>query len=1085
MRQDIDFREGVLADAGLFAITGDTGAGKTTILDAITIALYGKTPRLERGKSTNEIMSYGAVKSMAEVEFETEQERFLAHWSIYRANLKPTGKIQNATRILFKWNIDTQKFDPVNSKLSEIDEIIETLTGLDFDRFTRSVLLSQGDFAAFLKAGERERSELLERITGTEIYSQLSKAAFERHKLELEKLNNLKRERDVLRLLDKESLENLNNNLQANQLQAEVLKKEVETLQQELQKVRRKNQLQTEVTQLTANLQKQDTERSEIAHLHQQHADTFQQIRTQWTQSQPLFSQVISLDANIFEQAQSLLRQTQERDDTDRKRARCQSDFQTSNLKIEQATTEIQILENWFAQHPQLEKLAEEIQVIDLKRQELLGLWKEKQKLLEAENSLANTHKKLQKQLSDWQQQLKNSTTQLEDLRNRFKQQAPENYVQDRTELLGLLNDDIEKLNEQRKQLETLYRLTEDYHYLLNQLSEFEEQREELQFQEFQTNKELLTSMEALEQAEARRKFKQHVYEHQLLIANYDKDRSNLDEGEPCPLCFSTHHPFRHTHVEPFVDFARQELDSVQSQLENLGKYHRKLLMRQSELGQQIDRLTGNELKPLSGEVEKLFQKILDSEEKIALVAPDLQTEHFSLTHRNILQRKLTEADEQLVTRRHIREQLAKLNRTLEQQESNYRTLENKGKDLQTELVVTQEKQASNREQLQQTDAKFQLTVQSLNALLIPYGFTFDIQTAGAMFETLKTQAQLFQENRHKLEDCKRQLAFSERDAMSAQKQISELEQQLENQSNALAIQQQTIDNQRQTRRNLFGEKNPKTEQEALQQHLEQAEIALQKAKNQLDAIVQQLEGTRQMLAARQQEFIQINSEEADEVILIQQVALKEYDYRTLLEQIGEIRRELKQQEQTAQEVQFLTQKIEAQQREHTRWAKLKDIIGSADGKEFRVFAQGLTLRRLCQLANRYLQTLNGRYWIQKREGKDLDLEIIDTYQADNRRSMNTLSGGESFLVSLALALGLSDLAGSTAHIQSLFIDEGFGTLDDSSLDLAVNTLENLQASGKTIGIISHVKELKERITTQIQVRKKDNGFSEIAITGG
>ncbi|MFN7118996.1 MAG: SbcC/MukB-like Walker B domain-containing protein, partial [Saprospiraceae bacterium] len=206
--------------------------------------------------------------------------------------------------------------------------------------------------------------------------------------------------------------------------------------------------------------------------------------------------------------------------------------------------------------------------------------------------------------------------------------------------------------------------------------------------------------------------------------------------------------------------------------------------------------------------------------------------------------------------------------------------------------------------------------------------------------------------------------------------------------------------------------------------------------------------------------------------------------YRSLLEKIGEIRRELKQNEAAQQTAKDLAQRIQNQQKEHARWAKLKDIIGSADGKEFRVFAQGLTLKRVTQLANRYLQNLNGRYWIQKRDGKDLDLEIVDTYQADNRRSMNTLSGGESFLVSLALALGLSDLAGNNAQIQSLFIDEGFGTLDDNSLDLAITTLENLQASGKTIGVISHVKELKERITAQIRVKKQSNGFSEIEIIG-
>jgi len=175
---------------------------------------------------------------------------------------------------------------------------------------------------------------------------------------------------------------------------------------------------------------------------------------------------------------------------------------------------------------------------------------------------------------------------------------------------------------------------------------------------------------------------------------------------------------------------------------------------------------------------------------------------------------------------------------------------------------------------------------------------------------------------------------------------------------------------------------------------------------------------------------------------------------------------------------------MDIQQKEYKRWAKLKDIIGSADGKVFRAFAQGLTLKKLTELANRHLLQLNGRYLIHKPNDRDLALEIIDQHQANNIRSIHTLSGGESFLVSLALALGLSDLAGRNTQIKSLFIDEGFGTLDESALDLAISTLENLQAKGKRIGVISHVTALKERIGTQIQLQKRGSGFSGLEIVG-
>ena len=212
-------------------------------------------------------------------------------------------------------------------------------------------------------------------------------------------------------------------------------------------------------------------------------------------------------------------------------------------------------------------------------------------------------------------------------------------------------------------------------------------------------------------------------------------------------------------------------------------------------------------------------------------------------------------------------------------------------------------------------------------------------------------------------------------------------------------------------------------------------------------------------------------------------LAEEEGSYQELQQQIGAVRERLQRHQEQESKAGKLLTSIEKQEIELLRWAKLNELIGQADGKKFRIFAQGLTLNKLVFLANQHLKQLNGRYLIQKSSDQDLELNIVDTFQADNARSMNTLSGGESFLVSLALALALSDLAGKHAQIQSLFIDEGFGTLDENSLDLAITTLENLQANGKTIGVISHVQALKERISTQIKLVKKSSGFSDLLVT--
>ena len=161
--------------------------------------------------------------------------------------------------------------------------------------------------------------------------------------------------------------------------------------------------------------------------------------------------------------------------------------------------------------------------------------------------------------------------------------------------------------------------------------------------------------------------------------------------------------------------------------------------------------------------------------------------------------------------------------------------------------------------------------------------------------------------------------------------------------------------------------------------------------------------------------------------------------------------------------------------------AHLTGLIGSADGAKFRKFAQGLTLAHLVYLANHQLERLHARYQLQCQQSEALTIEVLDTWQADSVRDTKTLSGGESFLVSLALALALSDLVSAKTSIDSLFLDEGFGTLDYDTLEIALDALDSLNASGKMIGVISHVDTLKDRIPVQIKVKKRSGlGVSEL-----
>ncbi|BFM03071.1 hypothetical protein Psyaliredsea_17180 [Psychrobacter alimentarius] len=265
----------------------------------------------------------------------------------------------------------------------------------------------------------------------------------------------------------------------------------------------------------------------------------------------------------------------------------------------------------------------------------------------------------------------------------------------------------------------------------------------------------------------------------------------------------------------------------------------------------------------------------------------------------------------------------------------------------------------------------------------------------------------------------------------------------------------------------------PIGERNTLKQQQERIDYALQQAQS-------LLKETEKALEDKQANPLTTDDRET----LTQQQAQVQEKFNSCIESIGAISQRLKDNEDKKNTQQAQIDAINTQKDKLQVWRQLNDLIGSNSGKKFRTFAQGLTFDIMISHANTQLQKMSDRYLLIRDDDSPLELNVIDNYQGGEIRSTKNLSGGEGFIISLALALGLSQMASQNIRVDSLFLDEGFGTLDEESLDIALDTLTNLQQEGKLIGVISHVQALKDRILTQIKVEKLSGGFSQISGQG-
>lgn len=1123
---NIDFTKPPFVDNCLFAITGPTGAGKSTLLDAICLALYHQTPRLKSiSASANDIMTRHTAECLAEVEFEVKGQVYRAFWSQRRSRDKADRALQ-APKVELASGDGTILSDKTNEKL----KLIADITGLDFPRFTKSMLLAQGGFAAFLNASANERAELLEELTGTEIYGDISRKVFEQTRDAREKLNQLKARADGMELLSEE---------QRADMQQEIARLELQLLevqrQQQLARVQRQwridlAQSEQEIKSADASLGEArlalESAAPELRQLaDSEPAEALKPVHLGWQQAESACRQSDGELQALHVQREKLQVEQGQQHHAARSIAAWIS--AQAQRRLQQLQSEEQQIEDFCADHPQRAQLGERLgvwrQQFEQRSRLQQDIAAQQQILQKLEREQHENSRQLSAQAAtvDAAAQAKAATdvalqtAQAEHVRRMAGQTMAELRQHWQSEQSALNRwQKLETLADSRRKLDALH---------ATQAAQLQQGQAKINAQE----QALVSLREQLRELNAQVADKLKLLEQERRIQNLEVYRQQLQPGEACPLCGSAEHPaiadYRALDVSA-TEAALKEKQAAQEALIELGQ--------QTKTEQAASQATQTQWQAQQDQTMQELARCradwaeLSGRATGALAEDDWQSAETLRAAREVAEQtiaRLTERIQAIEQGERALEQAREIsnncNQTLQAARNQLALLQQTvqtGQVRQAELLQAVQGRQLELDKLDErlsgtlTEADFALPAEPNLWLQEREGewqhwqqtqrrrqeIAEALTRQQGQCETAQAQSVLWEERWQALASVLADEQSDEFAAASADElagmltrsaaEVARLTQvlavlqgrqaQLES---LLARQQESLSVALSNWKTALAA-SPFADLDAFvaallpgdeRQRLVQLKDHCQQASQQADAVLKaasnKLLRLQEAPPEESQSGVVVTLAELDEMLSAQEVQSREFG-----EQLGAQRALLASDEQRRQSQQALFAQIGGQAAETDIWQRLDSLIGSAKGDKFRKFAQGLTLDHLLHLANRHLARLHGRYLLRRKNTGELELDIVDGWQGDAARDTRTLSGGESFLVSLALALALSDLVSHKTSIDSLFLDEGFGTLDADTLEIALNALDTLNASGKMIGVISHVEGLKERIAAQIRVDK-------------